>query len=64
MGDLDNWMDETFVKSLFNNSTGDTVNVKIIRDRSSGYVLLFLFLNAPLPIVLLPSRIPTSATSF
>lgn len=38
MGDLDTWMDEAFVKTLFSNSTGDPVNVKIIRDRNSGYV--------------------------
>ncbi|PSR81283.1 hypothetical protein BD289DRAFT_372831 [Coniella lustricola] len=36
MGDLDTWMDESFVKSLFQNQTGDIVNVKIIRDRNSG----------------------------
>lgn len=36
MGDLDTWMDESFVKTLFQNQTGDPVNVKIIRDRNSG----------------------------
>lgn len=46
MGDLDTWMDESFVKSLFQNSTGDTVNVKIIRDRNSGYVHVF---SSPFP---------------
>lgn len=29
MGDLDSWMDEQFIKSLYQNQTGD-VNVKII----------------------------------
>lgn len=36
MGELDNWMDEQFIKTLFQNQTGDAVNVKIIRDRNSG----------------------------
>lgn len=36
MGDLDSWMDEAFVKTVFGNAIGDTVSVKIIRDRQSG----------------------------
>jgi hypothetical protein len=36
MGELDSWMDEQFIKSLYQNQTGDNVNVKIIRDRGTG----------------------------
>lgn len=39
MGDLDNWMDENFIKGAFGTAMGDQVSVKIIRDRQSGYVL-------------------------
>lgn len=35
MGDIDSWMDENFIFSLFAH-TGEVVNVKIIRDRQSG----------------------------
>lgn len=30
MGELDSWMDEQFIKSLYQNRTGDNVNIKII----------------------------------
>lgn len=36
MGDLDTWMDETFIKTSFASATGEQVSVKIIRDRQSG----------------------------
>lgn len=36
MGDLDSWMDESFIKTVFVNATGEGVSVKIIRDRQSG----------------------------
>ncbi|KAJ4394853.1 hypothetical protein N0V93_004073 [Gnomoniopsis smithogilvyi] len=36
MGDLDNWMDENFIKGAFGTAMGDQVSVKIIRDRQSG----------------------------
>lgn len=36
MGDLDSWMDESFIKTVFQNATGEQVSVKIIRDRQSG----------------------------
>jgi hypothetical protein len=38
MGEMEGWMDENFVKNLFQTSMGETVQVKVIRDRSSGYV--------------------------
>lgn len=37
MGDLDPWMDENFVKQVWFNF-GDQVNVKVIRNKLSGYV--------------------------
>lgn len=36
MGELDSWMDEQFIKTLYQNQTGNDVNVKIIRDRGTG----------------------------
>lgn len=36
MGEMEGWMDENFVKNLFQTSMGETVQVKVIRDRSSG----------------------------
>lgn len=48
MGDIDKWMDENFVFSLFAH-TGELVNVKIIRDKmngqASGYG--FIYFNSP-----------------
>lgn len=48
MGDLDPWMNETFIFSLFAH-TGDLANVKIIRDKQTGYSLGygFLYFNSP-----------------
>lgn len=51
MGDLDTWMDEAFVKTLFSNQTGDVVNVKIIRDRNSGYVTISFLSLYPAPFL-------------
>ena len=31
-------MDENFIKGVFLSSTGETVNVKVIRDKNSGLV--------------------------
>lgn len=31
-------MDETFIKNVFQTVLGETVQVKVIRDRNSGYV--------------------------
>lgn len=38
MGELEPWMDENFIKGVFATATGEQVNVKVIRDKSSGYV--------------------------
>lgn len=38
MGELDPWMDENFVRSVWYNM-GESVNVKMIRDKFSGYGL-------------------------
>ena len=35
MGELDAWMDENYIRSVFSQATGDIVNVKIIRDKST-----------------------------
>lgn len=39
MGELEPWMDENFIKGVFLSAAGETVNVKVIRDKNSGYVL-------------------------
>lgn len=36
MGELEPWMDENFVKGVFLSAAGETVNVKVIRDKNSG----------------------------
>ncbi|KOS20774.1 putative RNA-binding protein [Escovopsis weberi] len=36
MGELEPWMDENFIKGVFLSSAGETVNVKVIRDKNSG----------------------------
>jgi hypothetical protein len=38
MGELEAWMDENFVKGVFLTATSEQVNVKVIRDKNSGYV--------------------------
>jgi hypothetical protein len=35
MGELEPWMDENFIKGIYA-SHGETVNVKVIRDKNSG----------------------------
>jgi len=39
MGELEPWIDENFVRSVWF-GMGEQVNVKMIRDKFSGYVLL------------------------
>ena len=39
MGELEPWIDENFVRSVWYNM-GEQVNVKMIRDKFSGYVTL------------------------
>ena len=36
MGELEPWIDENFVRSIWYNM-GENVNVKMIRDKFSGY---------------------------
>lgn len=36
MGELEPWMDESFIKGVFLSATNETVNVKVIRDKTSG----------------------------
>ncbi|TDZ13748.1 putative RNA-binding protein [Colletotrichum sidae] len=36
MGELEPWMDENFIKGVFLTATGEPVNVKVIRDKTSG----------------------------
>jgi hypothetical protein len=46
MGELEPWIDENFVRSVWFNM-GESVNVKMIRDKFSGYVTnpFVLFVN-------------------
>ena len=39
MGELEPWIDENFVRSVWYNM-GEQVNVKMIRDKFSGYVMI------------------------
>jgi hypothetical protein len=36
MGEMEGWMDETFIKNVFQTVAGENVQVKVIRDRNSG----------------------------
>lgn len=36
MGELEPWMDENFIKGVFLSASGESVNVKVIRDKNSG----------------------------
>jgi RNA recognition motif-containing protein len=36
MGEMEGWMDETFIKNVFQTVSGENVQVKVIRDRNSG----------------------------
>lgn len=36
MGELEPWMDENFIKGVFLSAAGETVQVKVIRDKNSG----------------------------
>jgi hypothetical protein len=51
MGELEPWMDENFIKGVFMSTTAEQVNVKVIRDKNSGYGTPFLrckpFTNLP-----------------
>ncbi len=39
---MEGWMDENFIKNIFQTVLAESVQVKVIRDRNSGYVLFFL----------------------
>lgn len=39
MGEMEHWMDENFVKGVILTLLNQQVQVKVIRDRNSGYVL-------------------------
>jgi hypothetical protein len=41
MGDLDAWMDENYVRQIWQ-QYGEQVNVKVIRDKFTGFVNIFL----------------------
>jgi hypothetical protein len=65
MGELEPWMDENFIKGVFLSSAGETVNVKVIRDKNSGYVQCTLCLDWPCfirPAILTATRTVMPAT--
>lgn len=41
MGEMEHWMDENFVKGVILTLLNQQVQVKVIRDRNSGYVLWY-----------------------
>jgi hypothetical protein len=45
MGEMEGWMDENFIKNVFSSVSAENVQVKVIRDRTSGYVCSLLFLR-------------------
>lgn len=48
MGEMEGWMDENFVKNLFQSLLGEAVQVKVIRDRNSGNAgYCFVEFNTP-----------------
>jgi hypothetical protein len=42
MGEMEGWMDETFIKNVCQTVLNEDVQVKVIRDRNSGYVYLLI----------------------
>jgi len=36
MGEMEPWMDENFIKQIYQTVLGENVQVKVIRDRNSG----------------------------
>jgi hypothetical protein len=36
MGEMEGWMDENFIKNIYNSLLSENVQVKVIRDRNSG----------------------------
>ena len=56
MGEMEGWMDENFIKNIFQTVLAEGVQVKVIRDRNSGYVLLLMSHLFSLFLVLLAMR--------
>jgi hypothetical protein len=52
MGELEPWVDEQFVRNIWYNM-GEQVNVKMIRDKFSGYVLLIVLTVEIMPAIVL-----------
>ena len=46
MGELEPWIDENFIRTVWYNM-GESVNVKMIRDKFSGYVCDFRVFQTP-----------------
>lgn len=42
MGELEGWMDEAFIRQIFSHILGEAVNVKVIRDKATGYGYIWL----------------------
>ncbi|KAL2885517.1 hypothetical protein HOO65_080467 [Ceratocystis lukuohia] len=47
MGELEAWMDENFIKGVWMSSAGENVQVKVIRDKSSGAGYCFVEFQGP-----------------
>ncbi|KAK4214799.1 hypothetical protein QBC37DRAFT_439931 [Rhypophila decipiens] len=48
MGEMEGWMDENFIKNIFNTVLAEPVQVKVIRDRNSGNAgYCFIEFNTP-----------------
>lgn len=63
MGEMEGWMDETFIKGVFQTVIGETVQVKVIRDRNSGYVVIDLRHLVTLDADTRPTATPATASS-
>ncbi|KFH48632.1 putative RNA-binding protein-like protein [Hapsidospora chrysogenum ATCC 11550] len=69
MGELEPWMDEAFIKGVFASAAGETVNVKVIRDKNSGNAG-YCFVEFPTPeaankaLGLNGSAVPNSTRQF
>lgn len=48
MGEMEGWMDENFIKNIFQTVLAEGVQVKVIRDRNSGYVSSISLQTPPL----------------
>ncbi|EQK98621.1 mRNA binding post-transcriptional regulator [Ophiocordyceps sinensis CO18] len=69
MGELEPWMDENFIKGVFLSAAGETVNVKVIRDKNSGNAG-YCFVEFPTPdsankaLTLNGTPVPNSSRQF